>query len=131
MKKYSLFYIILIVFVFACDDGGSDDSPIEPTTRDLLTQNWRLVNLSINGSDQPTSGRSISFIESGTFSISLPEIPSSGSWELNNNETQVLLDNGAFTLKIITISSEKMILEYTTANYKNGEVIYSIEFEKS
>jgi len=118
--------LLLLVSLFSCKDG---EEP-EKTKTELLTQNWNLIKLTANGSDQPTDGYTIRFTSSNSYTArgALLSVQETGVWAFNSSESEVLLNGGPDKFLINTLTANKMILIINQTNYKAGAVELKMEF---
>ena len=117
---------LLLVSLFSCKD---DEEP-EKTKTELLTQNWKLIKLTANGSDQPTDGYTIRFTSSNSYTArgALLSLQETGTWAFNSSESEILLNGGPDKFLINSLTDTNMILTINQTNYKAGDVALKMEF---
>ena len=124
--------LLLLVSLFSCkdDDDPKPEPPKEKTKTELLTQNWNLIKLTANGSDQPTDGYTVRFTSSNSYTArgALLSVQETGTWAFNSSESEVLLNGGPDKFLINTLTASKMILTINQTNYKAGAVELKMEF---
>jgi len=115
-------------FISACEELLT-----EPTTEELLASDWQLLAVTVNGVSQPTADYRLDFVGGGNYTVQAPgmDIPNSGTWALNDTETAILLNGGAASISIVTVSETELVLTFTQENYKSEQVTFRFEFEKS
>lgn len=122
IKDYWAYLIILLCFgLFACPPPG-------PTNEDLLTLQRSLVSVSVNGNKVNVSGFSFQFKSDRTFIFFGPHIanlPSSGSWALNDAGNLVTL-NDTFSLTVKELEASRLVLQYSYVNHKEQHAL--VEF---
>lgn len=128
MRQLKIIFIVLFMIQASCSDNSDSE---EPLVQDLLTQNWRLVELLINGANQQVTGVSVNFNEDSSFSSTISELPANDTWVLTNGDTRITLNTSNIEISIVQIDEENMTLEFITENYKSGTVTYRLEFEKT
>lgn len=118
--------LLLLVSLFSCP--GPEDP--EKTKTELLTQNWKLIKLTANGSDQPSDGYTINFTTSNNYTARGPllSVQETGTWAFNTAETEVLLNGGPDKFLINSLTDTQMILTINQTNYKAGAVELKMEF---
>ena len=119
--------LLLLVSLFSCKEP---EEPKAKTKTELLSQNWDLIKLTANGSDQPTDGYTINFTASKTYTArgALLSVQETGSWAFNSSESEILLNGGPDKFLINTLTATKMILTINQTNYKAGAVELKLEF---
>lgn len=124
--------LLLLVSLFSCkdDEEPKPEPPKEKTKTEQLTQNWKLIKLTANGSDQPTDGYTIRFTASNSYTArgALLSVQESGTWAFNTAETEVLLNGGPDKFLINSLTDTQMILTINQTNYKAGAVALKMEF---
>ena len=95
-KLFCFTCLLVLVSLFSCKD---DEEP-EKTKTELLTQNWKLIKLTANGSDQPT----------------------------DSSESEILLNGGPDKFLINSLTDTHMTLTINQTNYKAGAVALKMEF---
>ena len=121
--------LLLLVSLFSCDPE-EPEPPKQKTKTELLTQNWKLIKLTANDSDQPTDGYTINFKDSKIYTArgALLSVQESGTWAFNTAETEVLLNGGPDKFLINSLTDTQMILTINQTNYKAGAVELKMEF---
>lgn len=143
MKNILLLCGILILFFSACDDDddGQDPNPpgndsTEVSVRERLVRAWNITGLEINEEDRTLNSQDkATFKEDGTYTMTLPElnfVPTSGSWELTDNDKKVSInnDNVSYTFDINELTDKKMVLQLNYDNFKKEDIIYILTMEK-
>lgn len=124
--------LLLLVSLLSCEDDDETEpqTPIAKTKTELLSQNWKLIKLTANDSDQPTDGYTINFKDSKTYTArgALLSVQESGTWAFNTAETEVLLNGGPDKFLINSLTDTQMILTINQTNYKAGAVELKMEF---
>lgn len=126
-------YLLLVSFIIACGNDGDDDpTPPPPTKKEMLTQTWRLTKVTANGTEQPSSGYTIRFTTTNTYTANGPmlTVTGSGNWSFNPGETAILLNGGPEQFRIVTLTAGQMVLEVDQETYKAGELKVRFEFQK-
>ncbi|MDO6437173.1 hypothetical protein Q4534_07145 [Cyclobacterium sp. 1_MG-2023] len=125
-KLFCFTCLLVLVSLFSCKD---DEEP-EKTKTELLTQNWKLIKLTANDSDQPTAGYTINFDTSKSYTAkgALLSVQETGTWAFNTAETEVLLNGGPDKFLINSLTDTQMILTINQTNYKAGAVELKMEF---
>ncbi|EPR65069.1 hypothetical protein [Cyclobacterium qasimii] len=132
--NYNLIYfacLLFLVSLFSCEpDDPKPDPPKAKTKTELLTQNWKLIKLTANGSDQPTAGYTINFTSSKSYTAKGPllSVQETGTWAFNSAESEVLLNGGPDKFLVNTLTDTKMILTINQTSYKAGAVSLKMEF---
>ncbi|MCU0389592.1 MAG: lipocalin family protein [Thermoflexibacter sp.] len=100
----NVFVIFLsIVLLTACGGGGGGTTP--KTLLEILSKNWRITRVTINGtvdSQGNYSGYRIVLQQNGTYVVTLGNSPANivinptnnGRWEIADNETSIIFDKG-------------------------------------
>ncbi|WP_339922497.1 hypothetical protein [uncultured Cyclobacterium sp.] len=132
-SKYNLFYVaslLLLVSLFSCKDDDEPETPKAKTKTEQLTQNWKLIKLTANGSDQPTDGYTVKFTASNTYTArgALLSVQETGTWAFNSTESEVLLNGGPEKFLVNSLTDNKMTLTINQTNYKAGAVELKLEF---
>ncbi|SFF61213.1 lipocalin-like domain-containing protein [Thermoflexibacter ruber] len=106
MKILHIILLLVALFVFdGCKKKGTEEPPKPKTPKEMLTKTWRISRVTINGSvDNMRNYGSyrITFFANGTYNIVLSDSPitivahlgDSGTWELVDNNTNILFDRG-------------------------------------
>jgi hypothetical protein len=125
-KLFCFTCLLVLVSLFSCKD---DEEP-EKTKTELLTQNWKLIKLTANGSDQPTDGYTIRFTASNSYTArgALLSVQETGTWAFNSSESEILLNGGPDKFLINSLTDTHMTLTINQTNYKAGAVALKMEF---
>ncbi|GAB2989881.1 hypothetical protein GCM10027284_03030 [Cyclobacterium sediminis] len=125
-KLFCFTCLLVLVSLFSCKD---DEEP-EKTKTELLTQNWKLIKLTANGSDQPTDGYTIRFTASNSYTArgALLSVQETGTWAFNSSESEILLNGGPDKFLINSLTDTQMTLTINQTNYKAGAVALKMEF---
>ncbi|HHW59675.1 MAG: hypothetical protein WBL11_01255 [Bacteroidales bacterium] len=99
MKKLSVILLIVIasITISGCKDKDKNNDSQEATKTTLLCKKWKIEKIYMNGQERQDllnlmSGMVWEFKKDGTFTIYLgTSIASSGTWNFNNDETQINL----------------------------------------
>ena len=143
MKKILCLWGALIVLLFACKDDDNpnptDPNPPDTTTtetpvRDQLIGTWSITGLEIDGESRTPNGQDqATFNEDDTYSITLPELsffPTDGKWQLTDNDTNISINDGEYSLAITELGDDDMTLTLQYENFKANTIIYVMTLEK-
>jgi hypothetical protein len=126
MKKTILLLLLLGFVTVACKKEE------DPTRSELISRVWKVASVISNGSTDTQTDYSayrLTFKSDGsyTFTNALTSItPTTGTWELADNEQSLLLNKGTSAEQkaiIQQITSNNFDVSFTYKNYKNGEIV--------
>jgi len=140
MKKIFVLWLSLLLLLAACSEEEGDppqppEPPDEPTVEELLTGNWNITGLEIDGESRTLNSQDqVVFDENGTYTMTLPELsffPDEGSWSLTNNDTKLSINSGDYTFDIDSLDEDDMVLTLNYDNFKSETIVYQLTFEKN
>ena len=112
------------LFVMSCG-GDTPPSVTEVTTKKLISNNWKISNVQVDGADQTAlyTGMILNF-DATTFTTTKgePVWPSSGTWTFTDNTAETIRRNDDLEITIVEASetSLKLSLDWVTGTLGPG-----------
>lgn len=122
-----------LLFLFSISACSKDETPSNPTNKDLISRNWKVTALTGTFAPLPaidlyaqmdacekddilkiSSNGTYTLDEGATKCVSTdPQIIESGSWSFSNNETKLIL--GTETFDIVSLTTTTMVITQAVA----------------
>jgi hypothetical protein len=124
-NTYLILAALLIVFAISGCDILDDGGDSEPSKIELISKTWKVRKVEINSVlSNGYEAYQLNFNNNGTYNFQTTS-STSGSWELNSNESAIILDKGTaneLIMNIIKLSLEELDIEYTEpATFKDPQ----------
>ncbi|GAB4188671.1 MAG: hypothetical protein OHK0057_11160 [Thermoflexibacter sp.] len=141
VSKKLLFVASFIILLSACGGGGGGSTP--KTLLEILSKNWRITKVTINGTVDTQGNYSnyrIVLQQNGTYAVTLGNSPvnivinpaNNGRWEITDNETSITFDKGTpneFKVTLVTKTETSFSVRFKVPRSVNKtEPEYLIEF---
>jgi hypothetical protein len=111
----SVFIVILFNLLSSCDPEAVNLS----TQEELLTKKWRASQVLVDGVIQNSTDWEnyfLEFFDSKTYTLNSNSVAETGSWALNELETEIIFDGGSFIYRIISLTTEELTVAYNLDN---------------
>jgi hypothetical protein len=140
-SKKLLFVALFTILLSACGGGGGGSTP--KTLLEILSKNWRITKVTINGTVDTQGNYSnyrIVLQQNGTYAVTLGNSPvnivinpaNNGRWEITDNETSITFDKGTpneFKVTLVTKTETAFSVRFKVPRSVNKtEPEYIIEF---
>ncbi len=141
VSKKMLFIVLSTILLSACGKGGGGSTP--KTLLEILSRNWRITKVTINGTVDTQGNYSnyrIVLQQNGTYAVTLGNSPvnivinpaNNGRWEITDNETSITFDKGTpneFKVTLVTKTETAFSVRFKVPRSINKtEPEYLIEF---
>jgi len=141
VSKKMLFIALSTILLSACGGGGGGSTP--KTLLEILSRNWRITKVTINGTVDTQGNYSnyrIVLQQNGTYAVTLGNSPvnivinpaNNGRWEITDNETSITFDKGTpneFKVTLVTKTETAFSVRFKVPRSINKtEPEYLVEF---
>ncbi len=136
MRKLSVLLLtfLCVSLLPACKNNAKKDpTPVRPKT-ELIRRVWKIKRVLINGTEDKATNYSAARLEfkpDGRFTRTGPPGDATGTWELTANDQVLIINKGTATQEepaVLLLTEDNLNVQYTSKNYKNGNVEYVYEY---